>query len=324
METKYDVLGIGNAIMDVIAPVTDAFLTDHGMTKGAMTLVDQPRALTIHTSMRAASTPTEIAGGSAGNTMVGIAKMGVRAAYIGKVGKDETGEKLAAGFREAGLEFSTVPTESGTSSARSMIAVTPDGERTMNTFLGASVEFGHEDIKKSEIQAADVIYLEGYLFDSDAAKSAYVSASEIAKAAGRKVALTLSDSFCVDRHRASFQHLVEHHVDILFANEDELTALTGEADFDVSLAKLVRQNIVVCATRSHKGSTIMVGNERHDIPAVWVEKVVDTTGAGDQYAAGVLAGRAMGLSWSDAGYLGSLAARGSHFALRRKTPHVDP
>lgn len=318
MPAHYHVVGIGNAIMDVIAPVTDAFLSDHNMTKGIMSLIDQERALSLDEALRASGETQTIAGGSAGNTMVGIANLGLRAAYIGKTGKDDTGKALAAGFRDVGLQFETTPTDSGTASARCMIAVTPDGERTMNTFLGASVEFETTDVPDDVIRAADTLYLEGYLFDGDAAKAAFVHAAEVARASGGKVAITLSDPFCVSRHRESFRHLVDHQCDIVFANKDELLTLTGSETIEEGLSELERDGLVLCVTCGSKGSIISVNGERHDIPVVWVETLVDTTGAGDQYAAGVLGGRALGLSWADAGYLGSVAAAEviSHYGAR--------
>lgn len=203
-----------------------------------------------------------------------------------------------------------------------MIAVTPDGQRTMNTFLGASTDFGQADIDPDMIRAARVLYLEGYLFDSDDAKQAFIRAAEIAQKAGRDVALTLSDAFCVDRHRASFRHLVEGHVDILFANEDEILSLYETDRLDTALDALTQTKTTACLTRSEKGSIIQDAVRRYLVPAAPVKAVVDTTGAGDQYAAGVLAGRAMGLDWADAGYLGSLAAAEviSHYGARPETP----
>ncbi len=322
MTTTYDVLGIGNAIMDMIAPVPESFLSEHNMAKGSMALIDQATALAVNKALSATSKPTEIAGGSAANTMVGIAEMGVRAAYMGKVGKDAVGTRLADGFRKAGLTFDTKPSDSGKASARCMIAVTPDGQRTMNTFLGASTDFGQADIDPDMIRAARVLYLEGYLFDSDDAKKAFIRAAEIARKAGRDVALTLSDAFCVDRHRASFRHLVEGHVDILFANEDEILSLYETDRLDTALDALTQTKTTACITRSEKGSIIQDVVRRYLVPAAPVKAVVDTTGAGDQYAAGVLAGRAMGLDWADAGYLGSLAAAEviSHYGARPETP----
>jgi sugar/nucleoside kinase (ribokinase family) len=308
MSAHYHVVGIGNAIMDVLAPVSDDFLTAQAMSKGTMALIDQDRALALTDAFRQSGNLQTIAGGSAANTMVGLADMGLRAAYIGKTGRDRTGEALAQGFRDAGLDFATRPTDTGTASARSMIAVTPDGERTMNTFLGASVEFETADVPEDMIRAADTLYLEGYLFDGDAAKAAFVHAAEVARASGGKVAITLSDPFCVERHRDSFRHLVDHQTDIVFANQEELLTLTGGDDLEAGMAELERDGLVLCVTCSSKGSVISVNGERHTIPVVWAKTLVDTTGAGDQYAAGVLGGRAMGLSWADAGYLGSIAA----------------
>ncbi|GHA86490.1 adenosine kinase [Algimonas arctica] len=322
MSAHYHVVGIGNAIMDVIAPVADEFLEHHHMTKGVMSLVDQERALALHKVLCDQGETQTIAGGSAGNTMVGLAAMGLRAAYIGKTGRDSTGDALATGFRDAGLNFATTPTDSGSASARCIIAVTGDGERTMNTFLGASVEFEKSDVPDALIRAADTLYLEGYLFDADAAKAAFVHAAEVARAAGGKVAITLSDPFCVARHRDSFRHLVDHQCDIVFANQEELLMLTEGDDVEQSMAELERDGLVLCVTCGSKGSIISVDGERHIIPVVWADTLVDTTGAGDQYAAGVLGGRALGLSWADAGYLGSIAAAEviGHYGARPETP----
>lgn len=325
MTKDIDILGIGNAIMDIIAPVPDGFLSANNIERGSMTLVDEPRALSLNTSLKDVSDLREIAGGSAANTMVGIAGLGVKAGYIGKIGKDGVGQRLAQGYRDAGVAFETKPTTSGTASARCMIAVTGDGQRSMSTFLGANADFGTADISKAQIERAKTIYLEGYLFDSDEQKAAYVKAAEIAQATGGQVALTLSDSFCVARHRAGFQHLAEHQTDILFANEEELLALFETDRLDTALDALSGMRPVVCVTRSDKGSVIQTKERRYLVPAAPVKKVLDTTGAGDQYAAGVLAGRAMGLDWPDAGYLGSLAAAEviQHYGARPETPIHD-
>ncbi len=326
MTKDIDVLGIGNAIMDIIAPVPDAFLSAQGIERGSMTLVDQPRAMSLNKSLKSESDLREIAGGSAANTMVGIAGLGVRAGYIGKVGNDSIGKRLAKGYQTAGVEFATKPTTSGTASARCMIAVTPDGQRSMSTFLGANSDFGVKDIDRDMIARAKTIYLEGYLFDSDAQKAAFVKAAEYAQATGGKVALTLSDSFCVGRHRAGFRQLVERQTDILFANEDELLALYETDRLDTALDALADMRPVVCVTRGDKGSIIQTpksqGPRRHLVPAAPIKTLVDTTGAGDQYAAGVLAGYVMGLDWADAGYLGSLAAAEviQHYGARPETP----
>ena len=323
MTQSIDILGIGNAIMDVIAPVSDQFLSAQNITKGGMTLIDQPSAKTLHKALSKAGTPTEVAGGSAANTMVGIAELGVRAAYFGKVSDDPLGKRFSKGMKAAGVDFRTRAAKDGAATARCLIAVTPDGERSMSTFLGASTGFEKRDLVDKMIKSAKVIYLEGYLFDSDAAKKAFVHAAEVAAKAGNKVALTLSDSFCVDRHRASFKQLVENHVDILFANEAEILSLYETDRIDTALDALAKSKKVACITRSEKGSVIQDASRRYHVPAVPLEKFgitapVDTTGAGDQYAAGVLAGHAMGLGWQDAGHLGSICAAEviSHYGAR--------
>ncbi len=325
MKTRYHVVGLGNAIMDVIAPVDDALLDRFGMDKGTMALIDQDRALTLDKALREGGDAVRLAGGSAANTMVGLAELGVSTAYIGKVGRDQTGQDLAQGYSDANVAFTTRPTDSGTASARSMIAVTPDGERTMNTFLGASVEFDRSDVDDDVVRAGETLYLEGYLFDAEPAKRAFVHAAEVARAAGRQVALTLSDPFCVSRHRDSFAQLVANQCDIVFANEDELLTLVGADSLDAALDSVEREGLAICVTRGAKGSIISDGKRRYHVPAVPDVTVVDTTGAGDQYAAGVLAGRAMGLGWEDAGYLGSVAAAEviSHYGPRPETPVHD-
>ena len=322
MAKDIDVLGIGNAIMDIIAPVADDFLSAQNIERGSMTLVDEPRALSLNDALKSQGELREIAGGSAANTMVGIAELGVKAGYVSKIGRDGVGDRLIKGYRDAGVEFETAQTKSGTASARCMIAVTPDGERSMSTFLGANVDFGVADISKKQIARAKTIYLEGYLFDSDEQKAAFKSAAKFAQAAGGQVALTLSDSFCVGRHRDDFRKLAEQQTDILFANEDELLALYDTDRLDTALDALSGMRPVVCVTRGDKGSIIQTNERRHFVKAAPIDKVVDTTGAGDQYAAGVLAGRAMGMEWADAGYLGSLAAAEviQHYGARPETP----
>ena len=322
MKPRYDVVAIGNAIMDIIAPVEEGFIAAHGMERNSMNLIDADRALTLHRAAEDTGELKEIAGGSGVNTLVGIAELGLSTGLIAKVADDNTGRKLREGFARAGVDYNTPPSRSGTPSARSMIFVTPDGSRTMNTFLGASVEFDRSDVREDLIRNAATLYLEGYLFDGDAAKSAFVHAAEVAHAAGRQVALSLSDPFCVGRHKASFQQLVEHQCDIVFANEDELFALTDTSSVDAGLDAIEARNVVVCVTRGARGSVISDGSRRYHVKAAPVARVVDTTGAGDQYAAGVLAGRALGLDWSDAGWLGSLAAAEviSHFGARPQTP----
>ncbi|MBC6403731.1 MAG: adenosine kinase [Hyphomonadaceae bacterium] len=318
MPARYDVLGVGNAIMDVIAPVPDAFLDLNAIEKGAMTLIDEPRALDLHSKFTSESAPKEIAGGSGANTLAGIAMMGVAGAYVGKVGEDEIGQRFVKSMHDAGLDFDTPPLKGRDATARCLVAVTPDGERSMNTFLGASVKFDAKDIVREQVEGSRIIYMEGYLFDKDPAKKAFVKAAEIAQAANRTVSLTLSDSFCVERHRESFRQLVEHHTDILFANESELLSLYRGLSFGDALNALAAVDKIACITRSEKGSIILEGGNRHLIPAASVDHIKDATGAGDQYAAGVLAGHVTGMSWIEAGHLGSRAAAEviSHYGAR--------
>ena len=318
MKTEFDVLGVGNVLMDIIAPVPDKFLAENVIEKGSMTLIDEPRALALNKALKTADKVREVAGGSAANTMFGIGALGLRVAYLGNVANDDVGRRMSDGMAKGGVDFSSQPKTSGPASGRCLIAVTPDGERSMSTFLGASCLFTPKDIVKSKVESAACVYLEGYLFDTEPAKAAFVKVAEIARTAGRKVALTLSDSFCVGRHRDSFRKLVDNHVDILFANEDEILSLYETDSLDSALDELTKTKTVACITRSEKGSVIQDAKRRYHVKACPVDKVVDTTGAGDQYAAGVLAGRAMGLDWADAGHLGSLAAAEviSHFGAR--------
>ena len=319
MTHSISILGTGNAIMDVIAPADDAFLKMHDITKGGMTLIDQPRALSLHMALNGGEGKTqEIAGGSGANPIAGIAALGVSSAYIGKVANDKTGKSFTKSMQSIGVHAATEPLKGGAATARCLIAVTPDGERSMSTYLGANTSFGPADIDANLVRSAEITYMEGYLFDTDDQKAAFVKAAEIAKAAGRKVALTLSDGFCVGRHRAAFQHLVDNHVDILFANKEEMLALYELNDLGESLRRVWKTGTTAAVTRSEKGSVIIEDGNIHEIAAVPVSKVVDTTGAGDQYAAGVLAGRSMGLSWADAGHLGSICAAEviSHYGAR--------
>lgn len=325
MTKSIDVLGIGNAIMDVIAPVEDGFLTTYDIERHAMTLIDEARALELTSAFQKHSTPQEISGGSAANTIAGIAEVGLKTGYLGKVASDEVGARFKAGMNESGVIFDGISDAVSPASARSMIAVTPNGDRSMNTFLGISTEFGRDDLDEALIKESKLVYMEGYLFDKESAKAAYVRASELAKAAGAKVSLTLSDSFCVDRHRESFRHLVENHVDILFANEDELLSLYERTDFEAALSDAAKFGTVACITRSEKGSVILDGHKRFDIQADPVASVVDTTGAGDQYAAGVLSGYSLGMDWDKSGRLGSLCAAEviSHYGARPEVSIKD-
>ena len=304
-ETRYDVCGIGNAIVDIIGRCDDAFLEAHGAAKGHMQLVD---AETVSALYGAMGPSVEISGGSGANTMAGIASFGGKAAFIGKVGRDDFGGVFAHDIKAAGVAFETPPSESDTPTARSLILVTPDGERTMNTFLGVSPELGSGEIDKAMIEASAVTYLEGYLFDRDEAKAAFGEAAGYAKAAGRKVALTLSDGFCVDRHRESFLGLIKNDIDILFANEDEITSLYSSSSFDDAVRRVSQDTQLAVLTRSEKGSTVVSGGDQTSVAAAPVDKVVDTTGAGDLYAAGFLFGHSQGLDHATSARLGSLAA----------------
>lgn len=304
-QSQFGVLAVGNALVDVIAMADDAFITAQGMQKGGMMLIDQARALELYGAM---GPGTETSGGSAANTMAGFASFGGRGAFIGKVADDQLGEIFQHDIRSLGLHFTTPVLKGGASTGRCMISVTPDGQRTMNTFLGASVELDEKDVDEALIGTADVTYLEGYLFDRDQAKAAFIKASEAAHKAGKRVALTLSDPFCVGRHRDDFLKLVKGHIDILFANEDELKSLTQENDFDKALAALSSDVDIAAITRSEKGAVIRGNGQTVAVPAQPVAKVVDTTGAGDQFAAGFLYGFTEGMDLKRCGVLGTVAA----------------
>ena len=317
-DTTYDVVGLGNAIVDIIDAVSEEFLTDWEIRKDGMTLIEEDRARDLTREARSALvTP----GGSGANTIAGLASFGADVAYIGKVADDELGKIFRKDMTDDGILFDTPPLPNGPATARCIIFVTPDGARSMNTFLGASVMFSPADVNEDAVRAGKILYLEGYLFDREDAKAAFVHASEIAQAAGRKVSLTLSDSFCVDRHRESFRHLIKHHVDILFANEAELLSLYETEDFDAAVAALRADQAVAAVTRSEKGSVVIGEGDPIEVPAEPVEKVVDTTGAGDQYAAGFLYGYANGLPLGLCAKLGHVAAAEviSHFGPRPET-----
>ena len=303
-EIRYDVVGIGNAIVDIIGRCDEAFLTAHGAPKGHMRLVDEQTVSALYAAM---GPGIEISGGSAANTLVGIASFGGRAAFIGKVAADEFGRIFRHDIRASGVDFDGEPTANRAPTSRSLILVTPDGERTMNTFLGISADLDHGAVDPGLISASRIVYLEGYLFDRPEAKAAFRQAAEIAARSGRRVALTLSDSFCVDRHRAEFLDLIRNGVDILFANESEITALY-ETSFEEAARKTAEDTRLAALTRSAKGSIILSEGRRIEIPVAPVERVVDTTGAGDLYAAGFLFGISQGMDFEIAGRLGSLAA----------------
>ncbi|VAV94919.1 Fructokinase [hydrothermal vent metagenome] len=312
---KFDVCGIGNAIVDVIATVPESFLFEQDITKGAMTLIDQDRATALYQRLPDAK---QTSGGSAANTIAGIASYGGTAAYLGKVGEDALGAIFADDLREIGVQYAVAPLQNGPQTARCLIAVTPDAQRSMSTFLGASAEFGSQDLDAQTIQDAAITYMEGYLFDREPAKQAFVEAAEIARAAGRKTAITLSDLFCVDRHRAAFLHLIRGHMDIVFANETELLSLYQTTSMETAVAQVRKDSNFAVVTLGEKGSLIMDKDQVVEIAAEKVTTVVDTTGAGDLYAAGVLYGLASGLSLSRCGELGSKAAAEiiSHYGAR--------
>jgi sugar/nucleoside kinase (ribokinase family) len=316
---ELDVVGIGNALVDVLSQEGEAFLVAQGLTKGAMQLVDEARARALYAAMGPA---VEVSGGSAANTIVGVASFGGRAHYIGKIRDDQLGDVFSHDLRAVGVGYSTRAATSGPSTGRCLIVVTPDAQRTLTTYLGASVQLGPADVDKGVIERAGIVYLEGYLFDPPEAQRAFHVAAGIAHAAGRKVALTLSDPFCVGRHRAAFRELVERHVDVLFANEAEILALYEAADFDAALQQVRRHTAVAALTRSERGSVVVAGDDVHVIDAHPVTAVVDTTGAGDLYAAGFLFGLSRGRSLGACGRLGSLAAAEviSHVGARPQTP----
>ncbi len=315
---EIDVVGIGNAIVDVLCQADDQFLDRHGLTKGAMMLVDAERAGRLYAAMPPG---VEISGGSAANTMAGIAALGGKGAFVGKVRDDQLGEVFAHDIRSIGLSFMTPPALEGPPTGRCLIVVTPDGQRTMNTLLGAANDLTPEDVNPEVIRAAQVTYLEGYLWDPPDAKAAFRKALDIAHGAGRKVALTLSDSFCVDRHRDEFRALVDQ-VDIVFANEAEILSLYQVATFDEALHAVRKAGALAVLTRSEQGSVILDGDDVHVIGAERGVTVIDTTGAGDLYAAGFLSGLTRGRPLADCGRMGAIAAAEaiSHIGAR---PQAD-
>jgi sugar/nucleoside kinase (ribokinase family) len=318
---RFDVAGIGNAIVDVLARTDDATLQRLGLEKGAMTLIDPARAEQLY---RAMGPGVECSGGSAANTIAGIASLGGKPAFMGKVKADVLGHVFRHDIKSLGVHFPTRAADQGASTARCLVFVTPDAQRTMQTYLGACVELGPEDVDESAIASAQVTYLEGYLWDPPRAKEAFLKAARVAHEAGRKVALSLSDAFCVNRHREEFLDLVDGHVDILFANEAEITSLYQVDSFDQALQSVRGHVEIACLTRSAKGSVILSAGgsgEVHVIDAAPIKALVDSTGAGDLYAAGVLYGLTHGLGLARAGRLGSLCAAEtlSHIGARPET-----
>ena len=304
--SQYDVLCIGNAIVDIIAQCDEPFLVDNGIIKGAMNLIDTNRAELLYSRMGPA---IEASGGSAGNTAAGVASFGGRAAFFGKVSNDQLGDIYYHDIRAQGVAFDTRPLDGEPPTARSMIFVTPDGERSMNTYLGACVELGPEDVEPEKARGAKVTYFEGYLWDPPRAKDAIRLTAEHAHAAGREVSMTLSDAFCVDRYRDEFLDLMRSGtVDIVFANSREIKSLYQTEDFETALEAIRKDCKIAAITRSERGSVIVSGAETVAIDAIKIKELVDTTGAGDLYAAGFLFGYTSGRSLRDCGDLGSLAA----------------
>ena len=314
----FDVLGIGNAIVDVIAKADDSFITRHALAKGSMTLIDEARAEQLYAAMGPA---VEISGGSCGNTIAGVASFGGKGCYVGKVRNDQLGAVFGHDLRATGVAFDTRQATEGPATARCLIVVTPDAQRTMNTYLGACTRLGPEDIDVKQVAAAAVTYVEGYLWDPPEAKKAVLKAFDAAHAAGRKVSITLSDSFCVDRYRDEFRALLRDKVDILFANEAEIMSLYQTRSFDEALAAARAENKICALTRSEKGSVIVKGGETHAVPAAPVARVVDTTGAGDLYAAGFLVGFTHGKPLAECARMGGVAAAEviSHVGARPET-----
>jgi len=317
MSQTIDVLGIGNAIVDTLARAEDDHLVAAGLHKGGMQLVDEARAAELYAAM---GPTTIISGGSAANTMAGLASFGAVAGFVGKVKDDEAGREFAHDIRKAGVAFDTPLAADGAATARCLIFVTPDGQRTMNTFLGACQALAPEDIDDARVAGAKVLYMEGYLWDPPGAKAAFLKAARASRAKGRRVALSLSDSFCVDRYRGEFLSLIRDGVvDIVFANESELHSLYETGDFDSALAALrAEKDLLGVVTRSEKGCLVAGGAEIVAVPAFPVEEIVDTTGAGDLFAAGFLAGFTKGLPYRHCAELGALAAAEviSHFGAR--------
>ncbi len=304
-DSPLDVVCVGNAIVDVLAQTDDAMIEAHGMVKGTMALIDADQAEALYAAMPQG---IETSGGSAGNTAAGLASLGAKCAFIGKVRDDQLGDIFAHDIRAVGAEFATPAATDGPPTARCLILITPDAQRTMNTFLGASVNLGPEDIDEALIARAQVTYREGYLWDRDAAKEAFHRAAAFAHAHDRMVSLSLSDPFCVDRHRESFRALVSEHVDILFANEDEITSLYEADDFDTALQHVRQDCRIAALTRSEKGAVVVAGDEVHVVDAELVSAVVDTTGAGDQFAAGFLHGFTRGDDLATCARIGAITA----------------
>jgi sugar/nucleoside kinase (ribokinase family) len=321
-DTRFDVLGIGNAIVDIIARCDDAQIARHGLDKGHMRLVEPDELQRIYRDIGPA---IETSGGSAANTIAGVVSLGGRGAYYGKIAEDDFGRIFRHDIRALGVTFDSKPEIGGSPTARSLILITDDGERTMNTYLGASTHLDEADVDRGQVEAARITYLEGYLFDRPAAQRAFRLASSLSRAAGRQVALTLSDGFCVDRHRAEFLELIRTSIDIVFANTVEILSLYQTKDFDDACAQIARDAPLAAVTRGAAGSLIVTGKDRITVAAEPVQRVVDVTGAGDLFAAGFLFGLSRKQPLDHCGRLASLAAAEviSHIGPRPATSLRD-
>ena len=315
----FDVLGIGNAIVDVISRADDGFLAKHELVKGSMMLIDEARAQALYAAM---GTAIEVSGGSCGNTMAGVASFGGKGAYIGKVRNDQLGTVFGHDLKAIGVSFETLAASTGPATAQCLIVVTPDAQRTMSTYLGACTGLGPNDIDVARVGSAQVTYVEGYLWDAPDAKKAVVKAFDAAHAAGRLVSITLSDSFCVDRYREEFRALIRDKVDIQFGNEHEIKSLYQVETFEAALEATRKEGKIAALTRSEKGSVVVRGAETYAVPAARVAKVVDTTGAGDLYASGFLFGYTHGKPLAECARLGAIAAAEiiSHVGARPEKP----
>lgn len=319
MTIRYDVLAIGNAIVDVIVAAPPTFLSERGIAKGSMRLISAEEAETLYTAMGAGR---EISGGSAANTVVGMAAMGARPAFVGRVAADQLGDVFTHDIRAAGVEFSTPASAQGNPTGRCLIVVTPEGDRTMNTYLGACQELTIADLDAAVVASSGILYLEGYLWDPPAPRAAMETAISMARAAGRKVAMTLSDVFCVEGHRADFQRLLCDHVDLMFANENEACALYQTNDLAVAMAEMRKHACITVITRSEKGAVVLANGDEYVVAAEPPARVLDTTGAGDLFAGGFMAAMVQGRALPDCATAGCVAASEviSHYGAR---PEAD-
>jgi len=313
--TTYDLLGIGNALVDVLSDADEKFLADKGLPKGGMQLVDEDRADVLYGLM---DDPRQASGGSCANSMAGFSSLGGKGAFIGKLKDDSFGRAFQKDMAEMGCTFAGVPSTDGLPTGRCLVYVTPDAQRTMCTHLGVASLLAPEDLDEGALASSNIVYMEGYLFDQPVAQQAMLRAAELAHAAGGAVALTLSDRFCIDRHRGAFLELVEHHTDILFANEQEIISLYQTDSFENAVNRVTGKCGIICITRSEKGAVILSKNERVNISAEPIETLVDTTGAGDQFAAGFLYGHSQGMDLAASGRIGAIAAAEviSHYGAR--------